>query len=113
MAYAATPANVKRIEVQKQKRQAQEEKHLAELRVLAEKISAVSCTVAVEVNDLEKLYGSVSEADIARSLEAEGHQIDKKAIVIEKPIEELGIYEIDIVLHPKVIAKLRVWVTKK
>jgi len=76
-------------------------------------LAKVACSVAVEVNDLEKLYGSVSDLDIVRALELEGYSIDKKSIILEKPIEELGIYEVGIKLHPEVTAKLRLWVTKK
>ena len=70
-------------------------------------------TIAVEVNDQEKLYGAISESEILEALHAEGQMIDKKSLVIEKPIEELGIFEIGVRLHPQVIAKIRLWVTKK
>ena len=69
--------------------------------------------IAVEVNDQEKLYGAVSETEILQALEAEGQKIDKKSLVLEKPIDELGIFEIGVKLHPQVIAKVRLWVTKK
>jgi large subunit ribosomal protein L9 len=65
------------------------------------------------VNDLDKLYGAIAETDIAKALEIEGFMIDKKDIVIEKPIEELGIFDVDINLHSGVTAKIRLWVTKK
>lgn len=112
-AYLATPVNLRKIEEEKRKRlvQLQEEKKTTE--ALAEKLNKVSCTISVEVNDLERLYGAVTELDIARVLSEEGFQIDKKNILLEKPIEELGIYEVSIKLHPEVIAKIRVWVTKK
>ncbi|HQP10158.1 MAG TPA: 50S ribosomal protein L9 [Candidatus Omnitrophota bacterium] len=113
MAYAATPANLKRIEQQEKNRKVQEEKKKQEAQALAEALSKVSCTLSVEVNDLDKLYGAISEADIAKALEAEGFTIDKKDIVIEAPIEELGIFEVSIHLHPEVTTKIRLWVTKK
>jgi len=46
-------------------------------------------------------------------LSAERFTVDKKDIVIEKPIEELGIFEIVINLHSEVTVKIRLWVTKK
>ena len=67
---------------------------------IAEKLSKVSCTIAVEVNDQEKLYGAVSETDILRALEQEGFKYERKDLVIEKPAEELGIFEIGVKLHP-------------
>ena len=84
-----------------------------EAEELAEKLSKFSCTVTVEVNDLDKLYGSVTEADVAKALEVEGFSIDKKAIVLEKTIDELGIYDVGVKLYPEVTAKIRLWVAKK
>ena len=112
LAYPATPENLKRIEEQQKKRQQEREKIKQEALKLAESLNKLSCTVNVEVNDLEKLYGAVSEADIVKAIEVEGFKVDKKNIVIEKPIEELGIFEVGIKLHPEVTAKIRLWVTK-
>ncbi|HBR14882.1 MAG TPA: 50S ribosomal protein L9 [Candidatus Omnitrophica bacterium] len=113
LAYLATPVNLKRIEQLEKKRKIQFEKDKQEALTLAEKLNKLSCTVSVEVNDLERLYGSINENDIVKAMEMEGFSIDKKTIIIEKPIEELGIFEVGIKLHPEVIAKIRLWVTKK
>ena len=113
LACVATPGNLKRIEQLEKKRKIAQEHQKAEAEQLAEKLNKLSCTVNVEVNDLEKLYGAVSEPDIVKALETEGFDIDRRQIVIEKPIEELGIFEVGIKLHPEVTAKIRLWVTKK
>lgn len=113
LAYAATPENLRKMEQQKKNQQLQYEKEKKEAEQAAEKLSRVSCTVNVEVNDLDKLYGAVNESDIAKAVEVEGFSIDKKNILIEKPLEELGIFEVGVKLHPEVTAKIRVWVTKK
>ena len=113
LAYLATPGNLKLIEQQKAKLVAEVERIRKEAESLAEKLNKVSCTVAVEVNDLEKLYGSISPSDIVHALKDEGFEIDKKDILLYKPIEDLGIYEVGIKLHPEVTAKIRLWVTKK
>jgi len=65
------------------------------------------------VNDQEKLYGAVSESEILKALELEGHHFERKDLVLEKPIEELGIFDVGIQLHPDVVGKFRLWVTKK
>ena len=113
LAYLATDANLKRIEQQKIKKTALDAKNKKEAEDLAERLSKISCTITVEVNDQEKLYGSVTEADIAKAIEMEGFSIDKKSIVLEKPIEELGIFDVQIKLYPEVMAKIRLWVAKK
>ena len=113
LAYVATLANVKRIEQLQRKQKEEYEKKKSEAMHLAEQLGKASCTVNVEVNDLDKPYGAIREGDIVRALDLEGFSVDKKDIVIEKPIEELGIFDVGIKLHPEVTAKLRVWVTKK
>ena len=113
LAYAATPDNLKRIEQQKAKQVALDAQNKKEAEALAEKLNKLSCTVTVEVNDLDKLYGSVVEADVVKALEVEGFSIDKKAVVLEKTIDELGIYDVGIKLYPEVMAKIRLWVAKK
>jgi len=113
LAYVASSTNLKRIEQQKKRRITQLEEEKQKSIALAEKLSKVSCTINVEVNDRDRLYGSVTDADIAQVLEAEGFQIDKRDVVISSPIEELGIFEVGVKLHPEVTAKVRVWVTKK
>jgi large subunit ribosomal protein L9 len=110
---AATTGNIKRIEKEKTKRLAIDEAQKKEAEQKAESLSKVSLTIMVEVNDQEKLYGAVSETEILEALEAEGQIIDKKALVLEKPVDDLGIFEIGVKLHPQVIAKIRLWVTKK
>jgi large subunit ribosomal protein L9 len=109
----ATTGNVKRIEKEKAKRLAawEEEKKAAQQK--ADILSKVSLTIAVEVNDQEKLYGAVSDTEILEALEAEGHKVDKKALVLEKPVDDLGIFDVGVKFHPQVIAKVRLWVTKK
>ena len=113
LAYLATPGNLKRIAQQKAKEVEANTLRKKSAQELAQKLSKASCTITVEVNDLEKLYGSVTGAEIAKALMDEGLEIDPKNILLEKPIEELGIYEVGVKIHPEVTAQVRVWVAKK
>ena len=113
LAYPATPANLKRIEQQKAKLAAQYEAGKKQAQELAEKLAKVSLTMTVEVNDLEKMYGSVTEADILKVLESEGFKFEKKQILLDTPITDLGIFEVAVKIHPEVTAKIRLWVAKK
>lgn len=113
LAFVATNQNLKRLEQERQQRQVLAEKEKKQAEELAKKLSGVSCTVAVDVNENEKMYGSVTAADIVKSLEVESFKIDKNAILLEKPIEELGIFEIEIKIHPEIKTKVRLWVTKR
>ena len=113
LAFFATPGNLKRIELEQKKKQEAYNQEKAAAEELSEKLAKVSCTVNVEVNDLDKLYGSISETEILNALKDEGIEIDKNQLVLETPIDELGIFEVGVKLHPEVTAKFRLWVTKK
>lgn len=113
LALVATPKNLQRLEQESRQKQISAEKEEKRAEELAEKLKGLSCTVAVDVNENEKLYGSVTPIDIAKALEEEGYKIDKANILLENPIQELGIFDVEIKLHPEIKTKIRLWVTKK
>jgi len=113
LAISATAANLKRIEQEKARKTTQMEKSKKEALSLSEKLAACSLTIAVLVQEEEKLFGSVSAQDIQRALKDEGFEIDKLLIVLDEPIKQLGIYEVSVALHPEVTAKVKIWVVKK
>ncbi len=113
VAMTATKENLKNAEKAKVKQAAVSEAQRKEAEAVAEKLAKVSCTITVEVNDQEKLYGAVSENDILHTLEQEGFKFERHDLALEKPIDELGIFDVGVKLHPDVIGKFRLWVTKK
>ncbi|MDP2939613.1 MAG: 50S ribosomal protein L9 [Candidatus Omnitrophota bacterium] len=113
LAVIATQENLKRIEHEKRLKAQLAEKEKKTAQELAEKLKGISCTVAVEVNEKDKLYGAVTEIDIAKALEVEGFKIDKSNVILEGPIEDLGIFDVEVRLHPEVTTKIRLWVTKR
>jgi len=82
-------------------------------RRLAGSFADVSCTIPVQVGEEDRLYGSVTAADIAKSLVDLGHGIDRKQIVLEEPIKQLGVYTVDVKLHREVAVPIKVWVVKE
>lgn len=113
LVFVATDNNLKKIQAEQKKKEAQKTAEKKKAQELAEKLANLSVTMAVEVNENEELYGSLTAQDIAKAILAEGFDIDKKSIVLEVPIKALGIYDIDVKLHPEVIIKVKVWVVKK
>ena len=73
----------------------------------------VSCTIAVKAGEDEKLYGSVTAADIAEALASQDIELDRHALVLENPIKELGVFNIAVRLHPEVEASVKVWVVQE
>jgi large subunit ribosomal protein L9 len=76
---------------------------------LAEKLSAVTITFVRKARgDEAKLFGSVTPADIAGGLEAQGFEIDRKRIALSEPIKKLGEYKAVVRVHPEVTATITV-----
>ena len=65
------------------------------------------------VGEEEKLYGSITNQDIATLLEAQGVTVDKRAIQLEEPIKALGVYAVPIKIDKEVTANVKLWVVKK
>lgn len=100
------------LEARKETIQQEHEERLAVAQSMAEKINKDSVTLAVEANEEEKLYGSISAPQIAEALKAKGIEVDRHAIQMEEPIHQLGVYNFDIKLHQDVTATLKVWVVR-
>lgn len=113
LAVIATTENLKAIETDKKKRELEKSLEKSELEALAAKISSLSCTIQAASGEEDKLFGSVTTEDIAKSLQDEGINIDKKQIFIEEPIKKLGVYQAKIKLNSEVAATLKFWVVKK
>lgn len=114
LAAAATAANLKKLEEEKQRKILQIEKIKRDAEQLKMRLTNLSLTIPVLTHDNdERLYGSVTQSDVSSFLKKEGFDIDKNSIVLEEPIESLGIYEIPVKLHPEVLTKIKVWVVKK
>ena len=67
-------------------------------------------TIARKVGEQDKLYGSVTAHDVATALEDEGINIDKRKLVLEEPLKELGVYQVPVRLRGDVTAEVKVWV---
>ncbi len=113
LAKEATPGNIKALESLKKKQALEDENKLKETQTLAERIAGLSITISAKAGEEEKLYGTVTAEMISNALVAEQISIDKKDIVLAEPIKKLGVYQVDIKLHPQVKAALRVWVVKE
>ncbi|RKY38035.1 MAG: 50S ribosomal protein L9 [Candidatus Omnitrophota bacterium] len=109
----ASKENFQRLErIKKEERKILERKKKQSLQ-LKEKIEKLSLTIPVEVKEGEDIYGSVGSAQISKLLKSEGIEIEENKIILAEPIRKLGVYSIEIELHPQVKGSLRVWVVKK
>src|SRR5574341_1428317 len=79
LAYLATAGNKRRIEVERQQRDARLATQRAEATTVAERLAAVSLTFTVRTGEGEKLFGSITAADIAEKLKEQGFAVDRKS----------------------------------
>jgi large subunit ribosomal protein L9 len=113
LALEVTSGNIKIIESQKTKRLQKEQEVKANAQKLAQRLENISCTIAVNAGEDDKIFGAVTHANVADALDAEGISIDKKEIVFEEDIPKLGIYYCKIKLHPEVVQRVKLWIVKK
>jgi large subunit ribosomal protein L9 len=113
IAYEATPGNRKRIAQEKTRLEAAESTRRNSAQELAAKLEEVSLTFSARVGEENKLFGSVTSADIAQQLEAQGFHIEKRQIDLHDPIRSLGVYRVPIKLHADVKPEIKVWVIKQ
>lgn len=80
---------------------------------LKEKLESASCTVSMSAGEDDKLFGTVTNEMIRDAYKQEGIEIDKRQITLNEHINKLGVYSVDIKLHPEVTATIKLWVVKK
>ncbi|MBK7046388.1 MAG: 50S ribosomal protein L9 [bacterium] len=87
-----------------------EDQRLGEARVLAAKIGTLSCTLAVQADEENKLFGSVTARDIAAVLHSDHATIEHKQVLLEEPLKMLGEYDVEVKIYGdvRVIAKVNV-----
>lgn len=113
LAYEATEGNRKRIAQEKSRLEAAENSRRDAASELAKKIEELSVTFSARVGEEGKLFGSVTAADIAQQLEAQGVHIERRLIDLHEPIKALGVYRVPVRLHADVRPELKVWVIKQ
>lgn len=108
-AVEATKGNrkmVERIKIKAEEKLAQDK---ADAEELARKLSGSEVVLKTKVGEGGKLFGSITSMDIADAIkEQTGEDIDKRKVVLEKPIKETGVEEVEVRLFQDVAAKVKV-----
>jgi large subunit ribosomal protein L9 len=113
LAVVANLSNLSSIEDIKRQKTSREQKLQKESEKLRDKLEQISCTAEVLVGEEDKVFGSVTSADIAKLLMDKGFVVDKRAVMLEEPLKALGVYTVPVKIHPEVTANLKVWVVKQ
>jgi len=108
MALEATEQNIKLTERQRKNIEIKRIKAKEEALKVKERLSGISVTIAQKVGEEDKLYGSVTTMDIADQLEKQGITVERRRMVLDKPIKTLGDFAVTVKLHPDVSASIKV-----
>ena len=111
-ALRATKENVDFFKEQKSKLQAKNLENKSEAEDVKTKINNKSFILIRSASDAGALYGSVSSKDIKEIVSNDGIEISKNQINLEKPIKELGIYRLNLSLHPDVSSEILINVAR-
>ena len=112
LAVAATEANRKIVEQERQAHVRKEAKLKGEAEDLAKLVNGVSVTIAQKAGDNDQLFGSVTSKDIAGALEALNFTIDRRKIQLDEPIKQLGEFKVPVRLYRDVTAEITVSVVR-
>jgi len=105
--------NIQSMEHHKQALARKRYRDTKEASEVAKKLEAFSCTIGRKVGENEKLYGSVTSADVAEALAKGGFHVNRRQISLPEPIRQLGVTTVPVKLAPEVTAQLKVWVVQE
>ncbi len=74
----------------------------------AKSVDGVTVTMIRQSSNTGQLYGSVAVRDLLEALASEGHKVAKNAIVLNKPIKAIGVYDVKVSLHAEVAVMIKV-----
>jgi large subunit ribosomal protein L9 len=101
-ALRANETNLKVFENQKTQLEAHNLESKAEAESLGAKLAGQQFIVIRSASDAGALYGSVTTRDAAEAATAEGFTLDKKQVALSRPIKDLGMHTVHVILHPEV-----------
>jgi large subunit ribosomal protein L9 len=113
MAVAATEANKKIVEQERQAHLKKEAKLQGEAQELAKIMTGATVRIAQKAGENDQLFGSVTSKDIAEALTAQNYNIDRRRIQLDEPIRQLGEYKVPVRLHKDVTVEVTVVVAKE
>lgn len=113
LAKEATEGGVNQVHHQKEAEEKRKAEALAEAKELAAKIESLKVTFQAKSGEGSKLFGSITNKDVAKMLNQQhGIKVDKKKVKMDQ-IKMLGTFKAEIKVHPRVVAKLEIYVTEQ
>jgi large subunit ribosomal protein L9 len=111
-ALRATDENKKRFEEQRAQIEANNLKRRQEAEKIAKKVDGLKIVVIRQASETGLLFGSVANRDVADGVTAAGFTIDRRQVILDKPIKTLGLHKVRVALHPEVLVSVTANVAK-
>ena len=111
-AVLATSNSVSRLDRENKEKEVKENNLIKECEVLKKKLENLKISFKVKTGEQDRVFGSVSAKQIVEELKNKGYNIDKKQVKINNTISTLGFHNVDIELHKKVIATIKIELKK-
>ena len=115
LAYEASEGNVRRLDDERKLAEERSRRDYLEARRRAAQFAGLSLTFKARAGEDGKLFGSVTNADVADRANGTGRldfELDKRAVVMEEPLKALGSYDVKVHLHAEVDAEIQVFVER-
>jgi large subunit ribosomal protein L9 len=114
LAVMATAGAIKQAREIRQAEASRKAKALSDAQILAQRLDGLSVMFKMRAGESDRLYGSVTNANIADALEEQiGQEIDRRKIDLEEPLKELGTHAVTIRLAPGAEAKVTVTIERE
>ena len=111
-AVLATTTGVNRLNEENKQKKLAEEKLIKECEKIKKQLETITLVFKVKTGSQDKVFGSISAKQIEEELKNKKFNINKKQIKIESAISSLGYHSIEIELHKKVIATIKIQLVK-
>jgi large subunit ribosomal protein L9 len=112
LAYPDTPGNRRRFEQEQNRWEEMDLERRSAGEKLAADLDGIKLAFERRAGEKDVLFGSVNIADIHRELQARGFDIDRKRILLEHPIKELGAFDVEVKIHRDISVTLPVRVVR-
>ncbi|TMW72025.1 50S ribosomal protein L9 [Alteribacter natronophilus] len=113
LAVEASKGNMKDLEMKKESQNKKAEQELKDAEAFKEKLENTTVELKAKAGEGGRLFGAVTSKQIAETLKKMKMKVDKRKIELDEPIRALGYRNVDIKVHPKVTATVKVHVTEE
>ena len=111
-AVLATSNSVDRLDRENKEKEKEELALIKKCEQLKKKLEKLTISFKVKTGEQDRVFGSISAKQIVEELKNKGYEIDKKQIKIDNVISSLGFHNVNVELHKKVVAELKIELKK-